>query len=87
MFNGYTFVDTLTDTAKKSDMMFKHSACLYKSGILFSTGFNTIYGYKSYHAEINAIKNYLKSHNIFLSPSEIGLLESKGSILWKEKTD
>jgi len=54
-----SIIPTLYNNALKSQLSHKHSALLIRNGKIVSYGINNIHGLDSYHAEINAIRNYL----------------------------
>ena len=71
----------LQNIANKSLMTSKHAACVIKSGKYITNGFNTICGNDSHHAECDAIRNYLRINNIWLSNKEIIFLEKQRCFL------
>ena len=71
----------LFELANKSLMTSKHAACVIKSGKIIGHGFNTMCGNNSHHAECDAIRNYLRINNIWLSNSEIINLEKQRCFL------
>ena len=64
-FNIYKYVnviDTLIENSKNSDCSYKHAAAVIKHDKILAIGINHFKGI-SIHAEVDAIKNYLKKYN------------------------
>ena len=73
-FNGV--LDILREKAQTSNMEMKHASLIIKEGIPYNLACNTFTGKSSYHAECNALRYYLREHNIILSHEEIQQLKN-----------
>ena len=71
------FSNTLLEVADKSVMSVKHSSIILKNNKIVCSGFNSMLGNKSRHAECSAVISYLKIKNILLNDWELDCLEKQ----------